>query len=73
MKIFISEYIIFYETFDLSLYEELSVVNFFFDYNNHFDSLYKLNNRFVYKRTYFIYDAGYNKFLRKKQIANDFF
>lgn len=73
MKIFISEYIIFYETFDLSLYEELSIVNFFFDYNNYFDSLYRLNNRFVFKRTYFIYDTGYNLFLRKKQIANNFF
>jgi len=73
MKIFVSEYIVLYETFEFNLYEELSIINCFFDYSNYFESLYKLQNRFVFKKTYFIYDAaGKNLFLRKKQYAHTF-
>jgi len=74
MKIFVSEYIILYETFDCNLFDEIRLNSFFFDYTNFFESLYKLNNRFVYKRTYYIYDAALNnKFLRRQQIAHEFF
>jgi len=73
MKIFVSEYVIFLETLDLSVYEEINVGNLFFDYINYFDSLCTLNNRFMFKMTYYTYDIGENLFVRKQQIANNFF
>lgn len=73
MKIFVSEYIFFLETLDFNLHEEVWISNMFFDYFNYFDSLCKLDNRFMFKKTYYCYDLGNNIFVRKKQIANTFF
>ena len=74
MKIFISEYIIFYETFEFNLYEELNMSIMFFDYANFYESLCSLSNRFVFKSTYYPFDYGpKNVFLKKKQFAHNFF
>lgn len=73
MKIFIAEYVIFYETFDFNWFEELNMIDIFFEYSYYFDSLYRLHYRFVLKKTYFIYDICNNLFLRKKQYTHDFF
>jgi hypothetical protein len=73
MKIFVSEYIIFLETLDLNIHEEIHVGIMFFDYFNYFESLYVLENRFMFKMTYYSYDVANNIFIRKKQVANNFF
>lgn len=73
MKIFIAEYIMFYETFDLSLYEELNISSLAFDYMNYYDSLCNLNNRFTFKLYHYPYPSGTSIYLRKKQYAHDFF
>ena len=74
MKIFISEYIIFYETFEFNLYEELNMSIMFFDYANFYESLCSLSNRFAFKSTYYPFDYGpKNVFLKKKQFAHNFF
>ncbi len=48
MKIFVAEYIVVYETFNLSVYEEISVGVFAFDYVNFYSSLSKLDEHFMF-------------------------
>lgn len=73
MKIFIAEYIIFYETFNINVFEEFNMNSMAFDYTNYYSTLHELDNRFMYKNTYYPYEIGNNRFVRKQQVANTFF